>query len=121
MEDLGGPAVHSANGVCQLVAVGEHEAIELTRELLGLLLSTPTAARRDRAPAEAAAPDPGTLVPAEPRRIYDVREVARAIVDRGRLLELSAALGTQHGHRARPASTAAPSGSSPTSRAASAA
>jgi acetyl-CoA carboxylase carboxyltransferase component len=28
-------------------------------------------------------------VPAEPRRVYDVREVVRALVDRGRLLEVS--------------------------------
>ena len=39
MEDLGGPSVHSRNGVCQLVAPGEREAVEAARELLGMLPS----------------------------------------------------------------------------------
>ena len=37
MEDLGGPGVHSKNGVCQLVAEDEAAAAMRARELLGLL------------------------------------------------------------------------------------
>ena len=56
MEELGGPGVHSRNGVCQLVAADEADAIDAARELLGYLPSriggrAPTAA----APAAAGA------------------------------------------------------------------
>ena len=83
LEALGGPGVHAANGVCQLGARDESEAIALTRELLALL----------RGPSESvalgAAPDPGATVPAEPRKVYDVRTVAAATLDDRRLLEVS--------------------------------
>jgi len=98
MEDLGGPRLHSRNGVCQLAVADEEEAIAATRRLLGLL------APRDGAPASpvrlgaplaavpdgsAAALDPSSLVPTAPRRTYDVRAVATAICDAGGLFELS--------------------------------
>ncbi|HEX2128824.1 MAG TPA: carboxyl transferase domain-containing protein [Solirubrobacterales bacterium] len=91
MEDLGGPAVHSRNGVCQLVAADDAEAVALARELLGLL-----PARFGEGmvafgePAPPVERDPGATVPVEPRRVYDVRAVATALVDGGRLVELSA-------------------------------
>ncbi len=37
MEDLGGPEVHSKNGVCQLVAADDAGAAAVARDLLGLL------------------------------------------------------------------------------------
>ena len=91
MEDLGGPGVHSRNGVCQLVAADDRAAAGMARELLALLPSrfggqppiAPLAAPGD--------PEPGAPVPAEARKVYDVRDVAEALVDDGRLLELSAA------------------------------
>jgi acetyl-CoA carboxylase carboxyltransferase component len=91
MEELGGPRVHSRNGVCQLVAPDLPEAMAATRELLALLPQRfgdglPLAAA---APASGAAPD--ATVPVEARKVYDVRDVVRAIVDGERLLELSAA------------------------------
>jgi acetyl-CoA carboxylase carboxyltransferase component len=90
MEDLGGPAVHSRNGVCQLVAHSDAEAVGMARELLGLLPSSLGAERAPLAqPRPEGDPDPSAVVPSEARRVYDVREVARAIVDDGRLLELS--------------------------------
>jgi acetyl-CoA carboxylase carboxyltransferase component len=98
MEDLGGPRLHSRNGVCQLAVADEEEAIAATRRLLGLLpprddLRAPPV--RPGAPLAAvpddpaAALDPGSLVPVEPRRTYDVRAVATAICDADGLLELS--------------------------------
>jgi acetyl-CoA carboxylase carboxyltransferase component len=89
MEDLGGPRVQERNGVCQLVAVDDVEAVAGVRRLLGFLPS----AIGDKAPiAEPlAAPlrDPSPLVPRESRRVYDVRDVVRAITDADSLLELS--------------------------------
>ena len=37
MDELGGPRVHSRNGVCDLVADDDHAAAELVRDLLGHL------------------------------------------------------------------------------------
>jgi acetyl-CoA carboxylase carboxyltransferase component len=90
MEDLGGPRVHERNGVCQLVADTDLEAAGLTRELLGLLPQVIGATPQRLDAIEPHGPEPDSPVPAEPRRVYDVREVARAIVDGGTLLELSA-------------------------------
>ncbi len=96
MEELGGPRVHSRNGVCQLVADSDAEAARLARELIGLLPARlgappPRALDADAAirPDPAIEATPAASVPADPRRVYDVREVARAIVDGGELLELS--------------------------------
>jgi acetyl-CoA carboxylase carboxyltransferase component len=87
---LGGTRVHERNGVCQFVSVDEEDAARVARELIGYL----PAGRGERAPLSPseppAGPDPGSLVPAEARRVYDVREVIRAIVDGGELLEISA-------------------------------
>jgi acetyl-CoA carboxylase carboxyltransferase component len=89
MEDLGGPRVHGRNGVCQVLADDVEGAVAATRHLLGLLprrIGTPSPLAD---PAEPQAGDPGDLVPAEQRRVYDVREVAARILDRGGTLELS--------------------------------
>ncbi len=90
MLDLGGPGVHSKNGVCQLVAPSAEGAVEIARELLGYL-----PARFDRSgpivtAPEALSPDPAADVPHEPRRTYDVRGVAEALCDGGQVLELGA-------------------------------
>jgi acetyl-CoA carboxylase carboxyltransferase component len=61
-----------------------------TRELLGMLpqrFGDGTGPLAPAAPASGAAPDAN--VPAEARKVYDVRDTARAIVDGGRILELS--------------------------------
>jgi acetyl-CoA carboxylase carboxyltransferase component len=90
MEELGGPRVHSRNGVCQLVTDDLPGALAATRELLGLL---PQRFGDGMAPLAAAAPPPAAApdatVPIAARKVYDVRDVARAIVDGGRILELS--------------------------------
>jgi acetyl-CoA carboxylase carboxyltransferase component len=90
MEELGGPAIHSRNGVCQLVAPSDADAAGVARELLGLLPHRLGVAppRADEEPVALEAEDPSAAVPADPRRVYDVREVAGALLD-GRLLELS--------------------------------
>src|ERR1700729_3748831 len=90
-ETLGGTRVHGRNGVCQFVAEDDHAAALLARDLLGYLPSH----RDDPAPVAAAQPpvghDPGAAVPAQPRRVYDIRDVIAGLVDDGRLLEVSSA------------------------------
>jgi acetyl-CoA carboxylase carboxyltransferase component len=89
MAALGGPRVHGRNGVCQLVAEDRPAALAAARRLLGLLpqaIGKPVPAT---VPAPAAALGPAALVPADPRRVYDVRDVAAAVLDPGSLLELS--------------------------------
>jgi acetyl-CoA carboxylase carboxyltransferase component len=85
---LGGPRVHDRNGVCHLVERDESGAAALVRELLGYL---PSAAGQPVPRAESVEPtlaDPGAVVPSNPRRTYDVRDVLRAIVDGESLTEL---------------------------------
>jgi acetyl-CoA carboxylase carboxyltransferase component len=86
--ELGGPRVHEHNGVCHLVEPDELAAASRVRELLGYL---PSAAGSPLPLVAGAAPeiaDPRAVVPSEPRRVYDVRDALRGIVDAGSLLEL---------------------------------
>jgi len=87
--ELGGPRVHDRNGVCHLVAPNEVDATLLARDLLDYL---PQHAGEQLVPwpagtASGLAPD--LAVPADERKVYDVRSVAGALVDDGRLLEIS--------------------------------
>jgi acetyl-CoA carboxylase carboxyltransferase component len=87
---LGGTRVHGRNGVCHFVAPTDANAAYLARELLGYLPR-----HRDAAPplAPARPPlgyDPSDPVPSDHRRVYDVRDVIRALVDGGELLEVAA-------------------------------
>lgn len=88
MEDLGGPRVHEQNGVCQMVAETEAEAIEDARRLLGLLPQTIGREPEMIDPVPPESPDPGATVPADGRKTYDVRDTARAIVDEASLVEI---------------------------------
>ena len=88
--ELGGHRVHERNGVCHLVAPTDTEAAMLARRLLSYLPSH-CEGQLPIAPAGVAgATDPAAVVPAEPRRVYDVRDVIAAIADDGELLEISA-------------------------------
>ncbi len=85
---LGGPRVHDRNGVCHLVVPDEAAAAAQVRELLSYLPSAAGERPPLLAPLAPEFADPGALVPAEPRRSYDVRQPLRAILDRDSLLEL---------------------------------
>jgi acetyl-CoA/propionyl-CoA carboxylase carboxyl transferase subunit len=74
-EELGGPATQSASGVTHLTARTAEEAYAATREVVALL-----GAHR-RPSATTGLVDPGTLLPAEPRRAYDVKRVVNAVLD----------------------------------------
>jgi acetyl-CoA carboxylase carboxyltransferase component len=85
---LGGPRVHDHNGVCHLVEPDELSAAVRVRELLSYL---PSAAGEPLPFAQPVGPeidDPGSVVPSESRRTYDVRDALGGIVDEGSLLEL---------------------------------
>ncbi len=94
-EELGGAAAHaSKSGVAHFVAASEQECFRQVRELLGYLpsnnLEDPPVVPTDDPPdrrEEALA----RLVPEDPNRAYDVREVIRAVVDGGAFLEVQEA------------------------------
>ena len=90
LTELGGPAVHEKNGVCQLVAEDDLDAAFLVRDLLDYLPQN--ADERPRrwptVPPPEGAVDAG--VPEQQRKVYDVRGVVRGLVDGGRMLELNA-------------------------------
>jgi methylmalonyl-CoA decarboxylase subunit alpha len=86
---LGGHRVHERNGVCQLVAPTDVDAALLARDLLDYLPQN-CEERPLRWPTIDAPPVlPDSVVPREDRKVYDVREVARALLDGGRMLEIS--------------------------------
>lgn len=87
---LGGPRVHERNGVCQFVADSDVDGAHLARELLGYLPARAGHGASIRPARPAPAGDPGEFVPREARRVYDVRDVIRAVVDGGELLEVAA-------------------------------
>jgi acetyl-CoA carboxylase carboxyltransferase component len=89
MEALGGPGVHQKNGVCDLVARDEVEAAGFARSLLSYLpapIGEPPQHAGYRPPLGGC----GDPVPAEARRVYDIREVIAGLVDGGESLEVSA-------------------------------
>ena len=87
--ELGGHGVHARNGVCQLVAPSETDAVLLVRDLLDHLPqhAGTVAPRRPAHPAPGG--DPGAAVAESPRKVYDVREVVARIADGGSLVEIS--------------------------------
>src|SRR3954452_20099502 len=88
-DELGGPRVHSRNGVCDLVADGDHGAAELVRDLLGHLPQSSSQSPDPAIPQDPLGRNPGTAVPADPRKVYDVRAVIRSIADGSSMRELS--------------------------------
>ena len=91
-EDLGGGLVHNAtSGVAHFLAASEPECLHLTRRLLGFLPSN----NLDDPPVVSTGDSPqrmdrelDTIVPEQPNRPYDMREVIRHVVDNGDFLEV---------------------------------
>ena len=91
-EDLGGASVHSTkSGVCHLVGDNETQTLLLVRELLGYLpqnnMEDPPylASKDDPLRAEA---DLDTIIPDNPNKPYDMKEVIRRVVDEGIFYEI---------------------------------
>jgi acetyl-CoA carboxylase carboxyltransferase component len=91
-EELGGAQVHNQkSGVAHFQARNDAECLGQVRRLLSYLPDN-NAAEPPRAPAgdDPARPAPGLdrLVPEDPGRPYDMREVIGAVTDRGEWLEV---------------------------------
>jgi acetyl-CoA carboxylase carboxyltransferase component len=91
-EDLGGASIHaSKSGVAQFVAENEEDGIKMIRRLLSYLPSNNT-----EAPPEIESSDPITrvddalneIIPDNPNKPYEVRNVITSIVDNGEFLEV---------------------------------
>jgi acetyl-CoA carboxylase carboxyltransferase component len=84
---LGGPRVQAANGVAHFVIADELAGAKLARRLLGYLPSV----AGDPLPMSTTVPpadeSPDAAVPADPRRVYDVRAVIAGLMDGGSWLE----------------------------------
>ena len=89
IDELGGPRVHAKNGVCQFVADDDLDAIRVTRDLLAHLPTSSGERPPLGRPAEVPGFDPSAFVPESQRQVYDVRDVIRAVVDDGSVLEMS--------------------------------
>ena len=118
-EDLGGALTHaSTSGVSHFAAEGEEDAIFLVQRLLSYLPSN----NMEDAPVVRSEDDPlrtdealDALVPEEPNKPYDMREVITKVVDDGEFLEImqhwagniligyASAGRPQRGHRGEPA------------------
>jgi methylmalonyl-CoA carboxyltransferase large subunit len=92
-EALGGADAHmTRSGVIHFEADNDEEAIGICRRLLSFLpsnnLEEPPIVEAD----ESVDPNPAltTMVPVEPKKSYDVRDVIRGVVDRGDFLESQA-------------------------------
>jgi acetyl-CoA carboxylase carboxyltransferase component len=91
-EDLGGASVHaSKSGVAQFVAENEEDGIKMIRRLLSYLPSNNT-----ETPPEIASTDPiervedtlNEIIPDNPNKPYEVKNVITSIVDNGEFLEV---------------------------------
>ena len=99
-EALGGTRVHQRNGVCHFVAPTDVDAAYLARDLLAYLPSR-RGAPVPHAPARpASGRDPGTCVPSQARRVYDIRDVIGCLADGGRAARGVGRLGAEPRHGA---------------------
>ncbi|QGG95095.1 acyl-CoA carboxylase subunit beta [Actinomarinicola tropica] len=91
---LGGPAAHArSSGLASMLVADGDEAIDALTDLLAHLPShldeLPPSWPTDD-PVDRLVPEVGELLPTTSTGSYDVRDVARAIVDEGEILELRA-------------------------------
>jgi acetyl-CoA carboxylase carboxyltransferase component len=92
-EELGGALTHSVkSGVAQFACDSDEQAIEEIKRLLGYLPSS----YEDKPPHVAPTDSPertdpalDDIIPDSPQKAYDMRDVIRAIVDNGELMEPS--------------------------------
>ena len=88
-QGLGGPRVHSRNGVCQFVAEDDRGAVAVVNDLLSHLPQRAGEEPPRAIPAEPVPGDPAGPVPEQARKVYDVRDVMRHVFDDGALVEVS--------------------------------
>jgi propionyl-CoA carboxylase beta chain len=91
-EELGGAMTHNAkSGVAHFAAEDDRACLALIRELFSFMPSNnleepPLRATDD--PLDREAPELDELVPADPMKPYDIKQLLRAVVDEGRFLEV---------------------------------
>jgi propionyl-CoA carboxylase beta chain len=91
-EDLGGPMTHNAtSGVAHFIARDDADCLALIRELLSFMPENnqedpPRVASRD--PAERRDEVIDSLVPVEPDKPYDIKEIITRVVDDGYFMEV---------------------------------
>ncbi len=93
-EDLGGARAHSTkSGVCHLTAPDEHACLDTVRELLSYLPSNnaedPPFVPTDD-PPDREAPELDTLVPDNPNKPYDIKQIIELLADDGVFFEIQA-------------------------------
>lgn len=91
-EDLGGAGVHnSTSGVAHFSAANDEESIEVIRELLSFLPSNnmedPPEHESDD-PADRPTAEIADVIPENPNKPYDMKEVIKSIVDDSRFFEV---------------------------------
>jgi acetyl-CoA carboxylase carboxyltransferase component len=89
MASLGGPRVHERNGVCHFTAPTEVDGALMARDLLDYLPQHAGVAPQRWPNVDPPGHAPDRAVPAAGRKVYDMRHVAGALVDGGRLMEVS--------------------------------
>jgi propionyl-CoA carboxylase beta subunit len=93
-EELGGAGTHAAkSGVCHFTVANDAACLAAIRELLSYLPSN----NLDDPPPGTSADDPGresaalnALVPEDPNKPYDIKQLITAVVDDGRFFEVHA-------------------------------
>ena len=93
-EDLGGASVHSkSSGVAHFLCSSDEECLNTVKQLLSYMPSN----NLDDPPIVDTGDDPkreeealSTIVPDDPDRAYDMKEVVTAVLDRGSFLEVHA-------------------------------
>ncbi len=91
-EELGGALVHmQTSGVCHFMAENEQECMEILKKLLSYLPSN----NMEDPPVEETGDDPNRtddlleeIVPDDPDKPYDVKEVIASVADNGEFLEI---------------------------------
>ena len=91
-EELGGASVHaSKSGVCHMVAKNEQQALLLARELMSYLPQN----NMEDPPFVATTDDPlradvslDKIIPDNPNKPYDIKEVVKKVVDDGNFFEI---------------------------------
>ncbi|MCX2970488.1 MULTISPECIES: acyl-CoA carboxylase subunit beta [Streptomyces] len=91
-DDLGGPELNSrVTGTAHHLAADEEDAVDWVRDLLGYLPANNLEPPPRYATGPGSAPDAthlDHLVPGAPNQGYDMRDVLRAVVDDGELLQI---------------------------------
>ena len=109
-QELGGPRVHSKNGVCQFVADGRPSTPRRSPGSCSAFLPSHAGEQPPHGgPAAVPTVDPSSFVPESQRSVYDVRDVIGALVGRRRACSRCPSAGRATWSRPSAASTAAPS------------